>query len=190
MIDPNFIEMVNKINSMVSVEQVMEYLEQDVKKETSDQLVYSCLWHSDSSPSFMVNKPRNVFHCLGCRKSGSTYGLVKEHLKATTLHDTKISFKSIQDFLSNINPEILNVQWKVYRPIDINPNKKNDFKTLLSITNLDKQIKIKTLDEKRLYITGIMHGFDNETLETFIKFKVGKNENKELDLFSKLLGSD
>lgn len=38
-----------------------------------------CPFHHEKTPSFKINRDRQMFHCFGCGKSGSALGFVMEH---------------------------------------------------------------------------------------------------------------
>ena len=42
----------------------------ELKKHGTNKLVTRCLWHSDKTPSLVLDVVRNTFKCFGCGKSG------------------------------------------------------------------------------------------------------------------------
>ena len=51
----------------------------DLKGSGTGRFVALCPFHQEKTPSFHVNRDRQMFHCFGCNKSGDVLDFVREH---------------------------------------------------------------------------------------------------------------
>ncbi len=51
----------------------------ELKPSGSGRLKALCPFHHEKTPSFMVNRHRQIFHCFGCGKGGDAVGFLMEH---------------------------------------------------------------------------------------------------------------
>lgn len=172
----NLLEAVNKINSLVPIQKVVDVLNLEVKRDAVSYQVYECIFgHSDTTPSLHISREKNTFNCFACLRKGSTYKFVKEYLTYTL--GTTVKFSQVVAWLSELEPEVASIKLINSQKAIIDSNKKKQFKMNLVDTINEPILKpeLFTCEEKRLYITGIMKGFDSETLAEFIKFGGAKS---------------
>ncbi len=50
----------------------------NLKKSGTHAFKGLCPFHSEKTPSFSVDRARNLFHCFGCQRGGDVYGFVQE----------------------------------------------------------------------------------------------------------------
>lgn len=51
----------------------------ELKPSGTGRLKALCPFHHEKTPSFMVNRQRQIFHCFGCGKGGDAVGFLMEH---------------------------------------------------------------------------------------------------------------
>ncbi|MCL6449562.1 MAG: hypothetical protein K6U04_15745 [Armatimonadetes bacterium] len=66
-----------RVKQNVSIEQVISYyLPKTELRRAGKNLVGLCPFHQERTPSFTVDREKNVFHCFGCGVGGDTVKLV------------------------------------------------------------------------------------------------------------------
>lgn len=80
MIDQSCIEQVKAAANIVDVVGRVVKL-----KEVGPNLVGSCPFHNEKTPSFKVSRTKNIFKCFGCGESGDSIDFVMKHDKKTFL---------------------------------------------------------------------------------------------------------
>ena len=72
---------IDQVKQFLIIEEVVgEFVK--LKKQGS-RLVGLCPFHSESSPSFSINSPRQMFKCFGCGESGDGIHFIMKHEKKT-----------------------------------------------------------------------------------------------------------
>jgi len=138
-------EFFQRFQREVSIPQLMLKMDRQPQTSTGVQQFYNCLFHSDSTPSFSVNKERNVFRCFGCEREGGAYRLIKEYL---TFENHSATPASVVAF-AEIDFQFPNFQ----RYAEAEIGKRGKFKAMLQPTIIPK-----TTQDKATVITQIMMG--------------------------------
>lgn len=138
-----------KFNKEVQIVDIMHKFDRETQKNSGTQRSYSCMWHSDSNPSFFVNTENNVFRCFGCERSGGPYTLIKLWLISQDLSATP---QSVVAF-SGVDFTFPNMRHGSEADLD----KKKNFKKSLKATP-----EVKLPSNKGVAITQIMMGFSDD----------------------------
>lgn len=90
-----------------------------------------CPFHSEQTPSFVINEAKQIFHCFGCGESGDVFSFVQKH--------KKVDFSQAVEMVANA----LNI------PIEYdksqNPSTKSKYKDLLEVNEAINEICKDTL---------------------------------------------
>lgn len=71
-------ELVDQVLSQIDiVELIGGYV--DLKPSGSGRAVGRCPFHQEKTPSFSVNRERQIFYCFGCGKGGDAIAFLREH---------------------------------------------------------------------------------------------------------------
>jgi DNA primase len=83
-------ELVEAVRELSQIEHIVaEYVE---LRRSGVQLIGRCPFHTDRTPSFVVNRGKQVFYCHGCQVGGDVFELVRR------LH--RCSFRQSLEFLA------------------------------------------------------------------------------------------
>lgn len=75
------------IKSNIDIVSIIEnYL--PVKKAGSNYIT-SCPFHDENTPSLVINKQKNIFHCFGCGEGGNAIDFIMKHEKLEFNHAVK-----------------------------------------------------------------------------------------------------
>jgi DNA primase len=74
MYSDDIIEEVRSRNDIVDV--VSSYVQ---LKRSGSNYFGLCPFHNEKSPSFSVNRPKQMFYCFGCHKGGNVYTFLMEY---------------------------------------------------------------------------------------------------------------
>ena len=121
------IENIQQIKDCIDIVQIIEsYL--PLKKSGANYLA-NCPFHNEKSPSFVVNKQKNMFHCFGCGEGGNGIDFI---IKYDRLDFIEATHKAAR--LCNID---------VVEKVDIHFSKKRD-------KIKDMQDRLETLQKEQL----------------------------------------
>ncbi len=114
-----------------------------------------CPFHSEKSPSFMVNEEKQIFHCFGCAKGGDVFSFVQEI--------ESMEFREVLKILA----EKAGVQLEEYKGGKVTDNKKRILEALELATKF-----YETQLWKGVGKDGIMQylhdrGLNDESIQTF-----------------------
>ena len=70
----SFLNELTEKNDIVDV--VSQYV--NLSRRTGNNLFGLCPFHSEKTPSFSVNRPRQIYHCFGCGKGGGVINFIME----------------------------------------------------------------------------------------------------------------
>ncbi|HMK61132.1 MAG TPA: DNA primase [Dissulfurispiraceae bacterium] len=83
--------LIDEIKSRIDIhELISEYVD---LKRAGQNYKGLCPFHSEKTPSFMVNPSRQIFHCFGCNKGGDIFSFIMNH--------ENMSFGEAISFLAN-----------------------------------------------------------------------------------------
>jgi len=69
--------LIDEIKSRIDIQDLIaEYVE---LKRAGSNFKGLCPFHSEKTPSFMVNPARQIFHCFGCNKSGDIFSFLMDY---------------------------------------------------------------------------------------------------------------
>jgi hypothetical protein len=174
---------INEMDERIRLFEIFNNLGLQPKRDDGQKKVYSCPFHSDSTPSFYLTENMNKFHCFGCQRGGGVYKFAKEYLEYT--EDRKIGINDVIKWLSQFDKYYSNLKIVLRTDTKINPNKK--YETLKRIKEIPaaKLIVPETYEEKKRYISGIMLGYSDDLLEQYMQRKKGNAE----DIFKELVNT-
>ena len=69
-------ETINQIRSQADIVDVIgQYL--DLNKSGANYFAH-CPFHEDSTPSFSVNRDKQIYKCFSCKRGGSVFSFIQE----------------------------------------------------------------------------------------------------------------
>jgi DNA primase catalytic core len=89
---------INKIKRDVSLLALVERQGYEVKKHGVKDVVVSCPFHDDKTPSCVITPKENLFHCFGCGEAGSVIDWV--------MKTQGVSFRHAVEILQQENPHL------------------------------------------------------------------------------------
>lgn len=90
-----------------------------------------CPFHTEQTPSFVVNEQKQIFHCFGCGEGGDVFSFVQKH--------KKVDFSQAVEMVANT----LNITIEYDK--SQNPSAKSKYKDLLEINEAINEICKDTL---------------------------------------------
>ena len=90
-----------------------------------------CPFHTEQTPSFMVNEAKQIFHCFGCGEGGDVFSFVQKH--------KKVDFSQAVEMVANA----LNITIEYDK--SQNPSQKSKYKDLLEVNEAINEICKDTL---------------------------------------------
>lgn len=90
-----------------------------------------CPFHSEQTPSFVVNEAKQIFHCFGCGEGGDVFSFVQKH--------KKVEFSQAAEMVANA----LNITIEYDK--SQNPSAKSKYKDLLEVNEAINEICKDTL---------------------------------------------
>lgn len=178
----DFLERINQLNFMVSVEEVFDYIGAELAKEDPYRITYSCPYHTDDSPSLLVDKDKGKYNCFACECGGiGAYSAAKYYLAHT--NNTKPTAMMVVEFLCEINPQIEQYKYlfaaKSRRQYDYGQDKRKAFNNRIKFeppsVRLTVLRKSFTKEQMAVYIDAVMTGMSDE----FILDALGVRNKKE-----------
>lgn len=106
-----------RLKRTVSVRRLAEAKGVSLKKSGDDNLLGHCPFHDDKTPSFVVSKKKNLWHCLGaCKAGGSVIDFVMKAEGVTFRHAVEL-LREGADLSGPVGPRIATVP-KLAAPVD------------------------------------------------------------------------
>lgn len=190
-------EKFDRLNSLISVEEVFDFINAVQHKSEGFVYTYECPYHEDASPSLMVDIGSGKFNCFACDCGGSgAYSAAKYYLTMT--ESTKPGVLKVVDFLSSINREVESIRHlfavRQTRTYERGVDKKRDFLNRTRYkTPKDMLNAYKTRfneQQKAMYIDAIMTNMPDEFIITIMGIQNDGKEKKGSEAFSSLLNDD
>jgi len=184
----DFLERLNQLNLMVSVEEVFDYIGASLAKEDGYRNTYTCPYHTDDSPSLLVEKQTGKYNCFACECGGiGAYSCAKYYLTQT--NNMKPTTMMIVEFLCEINPNVEQYKYlfavRSRRQYDYGQNKRKEFSNRLVMDSHKTKLAVlkKSFNPQQMatYIDAIMTGMPDE----FIIQALGIQDKKEEAIGSK-----
>lgn len=191
------LEKFNQLNSMVSVEDVFDYIGAKLEKQDGFRNTYSCPYHADESPSLLVDNNSGKFNCFACECGGvGAYSAAKYYLKET--NNVKPTVMMVVNFLAEINPTVEQYKYlfavRTQREYEYGTNKKAEFRNRFKANPHASTLAVirrnMNAQQMAIYIDAVMTNMPEE----FILKALGVQEKKEVkegsQEFLDLLGED
>lgn len=135
-----------------------------------------CPFHNEKSPSFMVSKSKQIWHCFGCSKGGDLISFVQEYEGLSFVETLKLLAARANVTLSD----------------QYNKTEKKDFSNLEEINKLAANFYQEKLQTDSLVATKVLNYLKNRklTIETIKDWQLGLSGDSwdELLLFLKNKG--
>ncbi|MCL4491667.1 MAG: DNA primase [Nitrospirae bacterium] len=160
--------LVEEIKSKIDiVDLIAEHVE---LKRSGQNYKGLCPFHSEKTPSFMVNPSKQIFHCFGCNKGGDIFTFLIDYEKMT--------FQEAISYLAGkAGLRIENFK----EDSKINKGLKESLLAMYKEASGFFTARLKDSERATSYITG--RGLSSETIE---KFSLGYSRNERDALFSHL----
>ena len=190
----DILDRIAQLNIMVNVEDVFEYIGASLEKEDGFRSTYSCPYHTDDSPSLLVDKQSGKFNCFACECGGvGAYSCAKYYLTFT--NNAKPTLMMVVDFLTEINPQVgqykhlFNTVRK--RTYEYGQNKRKEFNNRVKVTTPATLIAVNkksfTSDQMATYIDAVMTGMPDEFIVQALGIHSKKEEKEGTKEFLSLL---
>lgn len=114
-----------------------------------------CPFHSEKSPSFMVNEEKQIFHCFGCAKGGDVFSFVQEI--------ESMEFREVLKILA----EKAGVQLEEYKGGQVTDNKKRILEALELATKFYETQLWKGVGKEGIMQYLHERGLNDESIQNF-----------------------
>lgn len=182
------------INSVVSPEDVFDFIGAEIAKDGGHNFTYICPYHDDYLPSLNVDKTTGSFNCFGCDNKGrGAYKAAKHYILMT--EDRNPSAIEVVDFLKQINPSIERYRHlftvKQQKPYEKFENKKEKFrnrsKSASSSSILTARLGSLSLESKAKYIDAVMNNLPDDLILRIVDPTAHKKAEEDLTAFMNLV---
>lgn len=192
--EDNF-EKFNRLNEIVSPADVFDSMGAVLAKNDGLKLTYACPYHTDDSPSLLVDLNNGAYNCFACECGGvGGYSAAKYYLKFQ--NNSKPSTMMVVNFLEEINPRVAEFKYlfEVRREMeyDFTQDKRSEFKNRFRLPDYEIAINVAkksfTPEQMRIYIDAIMNNLPSEFIFKALKLESKEEVQKGSEEFLSLLG--
>ena len=134
-----------------------------------------CPFHEEKTPSFMVNKERQFYHCFGCSESGDIFSFIQKMENIEFPEALKILANKAGVKLPEYNPELTNLKTRI---IDIQYQTAEWFYAQLTNSQVGKKALNYLKDKRKLTDKTIKEwqlGYAPESWDALTKYLKSKN---------------
>ena len=190
-------EKFDRVNAIVSPADVLDFMGAELAKEDGFKLTYTCPYHTDDTPSLLVDAQNGSFNCFACDFKGrGAYSAAKYYLQFQ--NNSKPSMMMVITFMEEVNPLVGQFRYlfefRGNTEYDFEADKRADFKNRFKSTSFETTVNLAkkkfTPQEMKIYIDAIMNNMPVEFIMKALKLEGKKSIEKGSAEFLALLGEE
>lgn len=187
-------EKFNQLNLIVSPEDVFDFIGARLEKDDGTRLTYSCPYHTDDSPSLLVDKQTGKYNCFACECGGiGGYSCAKYYLTQT--NSVKPTVLMTVNFMEEVDHRIGQFKYlftvRQQREYEHGNNKRSNFLNRIKVpepsTTLAVNRKYMNDEQVKMYIDSIMTNMPEEFMVSTLGIERTEYQEKGSDEFLTLL---
>lgn len=151
-------------------------------QQSSGNFKAVCPFHNEKTPSFMVSREKQIWHCFGCDKGGDLISFVEEYEGIEFKEAIRILAEKANVVLTGFSSSKKEDNSKLYA---INKAAAEFFHTILGENSLASQKTLAYLDKRQIKTESISTwqlGLSSESWDALLKHLVASGYNEE-DIF-------